>query len=113
MDGAIEQAKERERLRIEDRLRLVEDAKATAIEIVRLRKHRPGYSWASGSDVKAMELIAAAEALDDDELRHLADELCGTVSPHEGRAPVAELDAGYRAIVKRLGELRRATFSDG
>ncbi len=108
----VAKARERERVRLEDRLHRLDRAEETARELVSLRKHRPGYGWNSASDKSAMVLIAAAEAIDDDELRTLTDALCALQSPHDGHAPADALDAGYRGVVKRLGHIRRATLAD-
>jgi hypothetical protein len=108
----VAKAKERERVRLEDCLHLIDSLGESARQVAQLRKHRPGYNWDSASDKHAMEMIANVEAIDDADLRTVADELCAIQSPHEGRAPAAALDAAYRAVVKRLGQLRRDTLAD-
>jgi DNA-binding IclR family transcriptional regulator len=113
----VAKARERERLRIADRLQLLDRIEASARAVVMRRKHRPGYSWDMEADDEGMRMIAAAVAIDDDELRTHVDALCAIAVPYEApdeqrQREAAELDAAYRAVVSRLGAVRRETLAD-
>ena len=59
-------------------------------------------------------MIAASATLGDSELGAAVDELVAINVPYESgtESPVADLDRGFRAVINRLAELRRATFVD-
>src|SRR5665811_1258996 len=99
---AVAKAKERERVRLEDRLQLIDGLAEIAQELVILRKYRLGYSWRHQSEAKALKLIATAAMIQDTPLAEKVDSLIGIEIPSEGKDPSKELDAAYRALVTRL-----------
>ena len=109
---AVAKAKERERIRLEDRLRLIDTLDASAQQLVLLRKLRPGYGWHLPSEEHALKMISGAAALRDEELAAKVDALIGLDTDINHPAPVKELDAAYRALVARLAEVRRETLAE-
>jgi hypothetical protein len=109
---AVAKARERERVRLEDRLRLLDGLDESARDVVRLFKHRPGYSWKMDSEQPRLAMVSRALALADAELVARVDVLAAIDPPHDGRTPVAEIEAAYRAIVERLAVLRQETLAE-
>lgn len=109
---AVAKSRERERVRLEDRLRLIDGLAEIAQRLVILRKYRLGYGWHHESEEKALKLIAAAAMIQDTTLAEKVDSLIGIEIPSEGKAPSAELDTAYRALVARLAEVRRDTLAE-
>lgn len=115
----VAKARERERVRLEDRLRLLDTVETEAREMVGLLKHRPGYTWDTQADAHGLRMISAAEAIDDDALRTAVDELYAidisrsreTARTKRGEETTA-LQLGFRAVVSRLGQVRRETLAD-
>lgn len=115
----VSKARERERVRLEDRLRLLDSVGSEARQMVHLLKHRAGYTWHTEADEHGLRMLAAAEAIDDDSLRGLVDALYAIEVPYDSDTPdlqrreeATALLAAYRAIVARLGLLRRETLAD-
>lgn len=109
---AAAKARERERMRIEDRLRLIDGIAENARTVVRLGKHRPGYGWQIEMEDARLEMVARAHGVGDAELLRCVDELAAIEVPFEGAKPTERLEMSYRAIVARSAVVRRETFSD-
>jgi len=110
----VAKARERERLRIEDRLRQLDRLEEEARRLVVEGKRRAGYTWDLPVEEARHTMIAASAAIGDEELVAHVDELVRIeipISP-DLAAPVAELDRCFRAVVARLAEVRRETLSD-
>jgi len=111
-------ARERERLRIQDRISLLELIDTSARLVVTTGKLRPGAYGGPGVECEdaTLRMVSAALALDDAELVPLVDALRAidiSWGYEERRpAPAKELDDAYRALVTRVGQLRRETFAD-
>jgi hypothetical protein len=78
----VAKSKERERVRLEDRLRLIDALDGAAQHLVLLRKLRPGYGWHLPSEEQSLKTISGAAALGDEALATKVDSLIelGTTS---------------------------------
>jgi hypothetical protein len=108
---AVAKAKERERIRLEDRLRQIDDLTSAAQQLVVLRKHRL-VNFGSKSEEQALKMISGAATIADPALRDGVDALVGIKVSHEGPVPSAQIDAAYRSLVDRLAEIRRDTLAE-
>lgn len=109
---AIAKAKERERIRLEDRLKQIDRIDECARSLVETGKHRPGYSWPSRLTSLGLEAVSAAAMVGDDELATAVDALVAIRVTTGTPAPVDQLDGAYRAMLKRLAIVRRETLAD-
>lgn len=110
----IAKARERERVRLEDRLRQLDRLEAAARTMVVEGKRRAGYTWDLPVEESRHTMIAAGAAIDDSELTARVDELVGIDIPISSDmvAPVAALDGAFRAVMARLAAVRRETLAD-
>ncbi|TAL07168.1 MAG: hypothetical protein EPO00_09720 [Chloroflexota bacterium] len=110
----IAKARERERVRLEDRLRQLDRLEAAARTMVVEGKRRAGYTWDLPVEESRYTMIAAATTIDDSELTGRVDELVGIDIPisSDTVAPVAALDGAFRAVVARLAAIRREALAD-
>jgi hypothetical protein len=108
---AVAKAKERERIRLEDRLRQIDGLTAAAQQLVVLRKHRL-VNFGSKSEEQALKMISGAATIADPALRDSVDALVGIKVSHEGPVPSAQIDGAYRSLVDRLAEIRRDTLAE-
>lgn len=112
MDNLVSKAKERERLRIEDRLAQLDAISTEAREVVVSGTHRPGYSWKMEATRRCLAMVSAAIAVDDAGLIAKVDALCAIDVPYDGPSPYRALDAAHRELAVRLGEVRRETLAE-
>jgi hypothetical protein len=96
-------AKERERLRIENRIAGLTDIDDRARQLMILRRHKPGYSWHQHIDEERLKIIGLAAAAGDEELTAL-------LSPFMGDSPDPS-DDEYAAVAARLAALKSAAFA--
>ena len=108
----IAKARERERVRLEDRLRQLDLVDSCARTIVHRRKHRAGFTWRSEVTEASLQAISAAVMIGDDELEAAVDVLAEVQIPSDPAAVGAVLEAAYRPILKRLAILRQETLAD-
>ncbi len=111
---AIAKARERERVRLEDRLGQLDRLEEAARTMVVEGKRRAGYTWDLPVEESRHTMIAAAATVNDPELTSAVDALVGIDIPiGEGyTSPVAELDRSFRAVVVQLAKLRREALAD-
>lgn len=110
----VAKARERERVRLEDRLRQLDRLEAAARTMTVEGKRRAGYTWDEPVEQARHSMIAAAATIGDDQLTLAVDELVTIDIPYgEGATShLAPLDRGFRLVVKRLAEIRRETLAD-
>lgn len=110
----VAKARERERVRLEDRLRQLDRIEAATRSATVEAKRRAGYSWDLPVEEARHTMIAAAATIGDEDLVARVDEFVAVDVPisRDGEVPVAELDRTFRAVVARLAELRRKTLAD-
>jgi hypothetical protein len=111
---AVAKARERERVRLEDRLRQLDRVEEAARQLTIEGKRRAGYTWDLPVEEARHTMIAAAATIGDEDLAARVDELVAVhiPFPSQGDAPDPELDAGFRAVIARLAMLRRDTLAD-
>ena len=110
----LAKARERERVRLEDRLKQLDRVDSHARTLLEFGKSRPGYGWDRECDKSRLEMLSATAILDDMDLDSAVDALCSIEIPPytEDVVPKAELDAAFRVVIKRLAVLRRETLAD-
>lgn len=108
---AAAKARERERLRIEDRLRLLDGIDELARRVVHIRRHKPGYGWEVDLDDVRLRLLGMAPTIDDPELDTRIAELDESQAAGD-KGPRDALDSAYLSVARRLAELRRETFTE-
>lgn len=111
---AIAKARERERVRLADRIGQLDRLEAAARTMVVEGKRRAGWTWDLPVEESRHTMIAAAATINDAELTSAVDALVRIDIPiEEARvSPVAELDRCFRAVVVRLAAIRRETLAD-
>lgn len=108
----VAKARERERVRLTDRLALLDSIDAAARVVVVNGTHRPGYGWKMEATSECLKMVSAALAIDDADLTAKVDGLCAVDVPYDGPIPVQALAAAHRELAVRLGEVRRETLSE-
>jgi hypothetical protein len=108
----VAKARERERIRVADRLALLDAIDASARIVVVKGTHRPGYNWKSEATEECLKMVSASLAIDDADLTARVDALCAIDVPYDGPSPYQALGAAHRELAVRLGEVRRATLAD-
>jgi hypothetical protein len=106
------QAKERERLRIEDQLRQLDTINQQAAIHTDNKKNRYGWTWDGEAERAGLAMLAAAAVIGDSTLLDRVEALRAIHVSHDddARVPAAELDTAYKDIVMRTAELRREKF---
>lgn len=95
-------AKERERLRIEDRLRQLGELDASAREFIRLKRQKPGYTWDQEAEKLKLRMLGLAPGIGDAELRGMVEYLARTEDLS---------DQAYMEMAERLAIVRARTFT--
>lgn len=95
-------AKERERLRVEDRLRQLDELDEAIRELIRLRGQQPGYTWDQEAEKLRLRALGLGPTIGDEELEQLIAAIAG--DPDAG-------DDAYLPLARRLAALRQRTFA--
>jgi len=95
-------ARERERLRVEDRLRQLDELDAALREYIRLHRQKPGHTWDQDAEKLRLRAIGIAPIIGDEELESMVDQIARneTVS-----------DVAYQEFARRSAVLRARTFT--
>jgi hypothetical protein len=94
--------RERERLRVEDRLRQLDEVDAVAREFKYLRNVRPGYAWGTQSEKGRLRLLGLGPIIGDPDAEAAIADLIGQDRPS---------DESYLALARCLAILRARTFT--
>jgi hypothetical protein len=98
----VAKARERERVRLEDRLRQLDRVEEAARQLAVNGKRRAGYTR-----------VAAAATIGDEGLIAAVDTLVTVDIPfHDETSYIAPLDRAFRSVIKRLAEIRTSTLAD-
>jgi hypothetical protein len=108
----VGKARERERVRLEDRLRQLDRIEENARTYVFEGRTRAGYGWTMDMEGARLVMVAAATTIGDDDLSAAVDALGAVRVPFGGEPRDDELDACFRAVVGRLAVVRRETLAD-
>jgi hypothetical protein len=99
----VAKARERERIRVEDRLTKLDQLDEAAREFVRHLRHHPGKAWEMEADGWRVRMIGLGLVIDDGKVEQLIRTLSAEAQP---------TDEAYIALASRLAALRTATLAE-